>query len=44
MILHGLKILADAGWTDCATVPVRVNADAGTGSANSGKLDIDQQP
>ena len=44
VILDALKSLADAGWKDCATVPVRSNADEETGSANSGEPDIGQQP
>jgi glutamate carboxypeptidase len=38
IILHGLKILADAGWTDFASLTVLVNPDEEIGSPGSGQL------
>lgn len=38
VILHGLKILADAGWKDYAHVTVLFNADEEVGSAGSGEI------
>jgi glutamate carboxypeptidase len=37
LILHALKILADAGWKDYATLTVLVNADEEVNSVNSGE-------
>ncbi|MDQ6630060.1 MAG: glutamate carboxypeptidase [Pseudomonadota bacterium] len=37
VILHALKILRDAGWTDFATLTVLVNADEEVGSPGSGE-------
>ena len=38
VILHTLKILADAGWRDYATLTVLFNPDEETGSAGSGEI------
>jgi glutamate carboxypeptidase len=38
VILHGLKILADAGWKDFAQITVLFNADEEVGSAGSGEI------
>ncbi len=38
VILHTLKILADAGWTDYATLTVLFNPDEETGSHGSGEI------
>jgi glutamate carboxypeptidase len=38
VILHGLKILADAGWKDYATLTVLFNADEEVGSRGSGEI------
>jgi glutamate carboxypeptidase len=38
VILHALKILADAGWTDYATLTVLFNPDEETGSRGSGDV------
>jgi glutamate carboxypeptidase len=38
VILHGLKILADAGWRDYAQITVLFNADEEVGSAGSGEI------
>ena len=38
VILHGLRILSDAGWTDFATLTVLVNPDEEIGSPGSGQL------
>jgi glutamate carboxypeptidase len=37
VILHGLKILADAGWKDFAQITVLFNADEEVGSGGSGE-------
>ncbi len=38
VILHGLKILADAGWKDFAQITVLFNADEEVGSGGSGEI------
>ena len=38
VILHALKILADAGWKDYATLTVLVNPDEEIGSIGSGEI------
>ena len=38
VILHALKILADAGWKDYATLTVLMNPDEEVGSRGSGEL------
>ena len=38
VILHALKILADAGWKDYATLTVLVNPDEEVGSIGSGEI------
>jgi glutamate carboxypeptidase len=38
VILHGLKILSDAGWKDFAQITVLFNADEEVGSAGSGEI------
>ena len=38
VILHGLNILADAGWKDFAQITVLFNADEEVGSAGSGEI------
>ncbi|NEX63010.1 glutamate carboxypeptidase [Noviherbaspirillum galbum] len=38
VILHGLKMLNDAGWKDYATITVLFNSDEEVGSVGSGEL------
>lgn len=42
VILHTLKILVDAGWTDYATLTVLFNPDEETGSRGSGDIIAEQ--